>query len=289
MCSFKAMKVNHKEIKKYQNPEEEYSTYVDKFSDRRLLARLINGRKVKPCGRECHEHGFLIAEGWHHSSFENFPELMNDEEFILAAAERTPNPVDCGNYFYLYVNHHLRRKSEFRLKFLKQVYLNLNVNRLEDINLIVESLDLQNENKMILNDLEFKKLIEQKFNKILKKMDLEYHCSGIDKKELRKYKIKVNDLKIMLENIKKGLTDIINSFNVGEKIDEPIFEPNSFYEYLNSQTTKTAQENKPKQIEEKPQTKKQEENEDYEPTTFYEYMCNQHKKKSNHTNNGRTF
>ena len=38
------------DLKKYQNPEEEYSIYVDKFSDRRLLARVINGRKVKPCG-----------------------------------------------------------------------------------------------------------------------------------------------------------------------------------------------------------------------------------------------
>ena len=137
--SFKAMKINHKETKKYSNPEEEYSKYVEKHSDRRLLARLKNGRVVKPCGRECHEHGFLIAKGWHHTSFENCPDLMNDEEFILAAAEITPNPVDCGNYFYLYVNRHLIKKSEFRLKFLKQVYQNLNVYKLEDINLIFKS------------------------------------------------------------------------------------------------------------------------------------------------------
>ena len=148
----RAQKVSHVENKHYPNASERFESALNgRLGDKRLVNRILDGRKVKPCGRECHEHGYLIAQGWHHSSFENFPELMNDEEFILSAAEITPNPVDCGNYFYLYVNHHLRRKSEFRLKFLKQVYLNLNVYKLEDINLIVESLDLQKENKIFQN------------------------------------------------------------------------------------------------------------------------------------------
>lgn len=223
----------------YSNPEEEYAKYVAKNSDSRLFSRLINGRKIKPCGRECYEQGFLIAQNWHHGSFENFKELMNDEDFILSAAEITPNPVECGNYFYMYVNQHLKAKESFRLKFLKQVYLNLNVYKLEDINLIVKELELTKENEIILNDLEFKKLIEKKFEKTLKKLELEYHCSGRDKKELHIYKIKANELKVLLENIKNGITEIVNSFKVGEKINESNFEPSNFYEFLCQQSNKS--------------------------------------------------
>ena len=84
---------------------------------------------------------------------------------------------------------------------MKQVYLNLNVYKLEDINLIVNELDLKRENETILNDLDFKKIIEKKFDRILKKWEMKYHCSGADKKELHKYKIKANEIKILLENI----------------------------------------------------------------------------------------
>lgn len=260
----------------YSNPDEEYAKYVEKHTDRRILARIINGRKIKPCGAECHEKGYLIAQSWHHSSFENFANLMDDEEFILSAAEITPNPVECGNYFYMYVNPFLKAKPEFRLKFLKQVYLNLNVYRLEDINLIVKELNLKTENETILNDLEFKKLIEKKFDKTIKSMELKYNCSGLDKKELRKYKVTANDLKIKLENIKKGLTDIVNSFKVGEKIDEPNFEPTTFYEFLCQQVTKeTKQENI--REEEKLETAFVED-EHYEPTTYYEFLIQQERK-----------
>ena len=281
MCSFKAMKVNHRETKKYKNPDEEYSKYTEKYTDSRFFSRLINGRKIKPCGRGGREQGYLIAKNWHHSSFENFPELMNDEEFILSAAEITPNPVECGNYFYMYVNYYLKAKQEFRLKILKQVYLNLNVNRLEDINLIVEELKLNKENKIILSDIEFKKLIEKKFDKILKNMELKYHCSGLSKKELRKYKVTANDLKIKLENIKTGLTDIINSFTVGEKIDEPNFEPSTFYEFLCSQTINPTK----KESEKIEQTNiKTEEVDDYEPANYYEFLLKQSKSKKNNNN-----
>lgn len=279
MCSFKAMKVNHRETKKYKNPEEEYSRYIEKNTDSRFFSRMINGRNIKPCGRECREQGYLLAKNWHHGSFRNFKELMNDEEFILSAAEITPNPVECGNYFYMYVNPYLKAKEGFRLKFLKQVYLNLNVYKLEDINLIVEELNLKNENEIILNDLEFKKLIEKKFEKTLKKMELKYHCSGTDKKELRKYKIKANDLKVLLENIKKGLTEIVNSFKVGEKIEEPDFKPNTFYELLCQQTFKSKPKSEQEKVEHNEPVEFKED--DYTPTNFYEYLCKQSKNKNN--------
>ena len=261
----------------YSNPDEEYAKYIEKHSDRRILARIINGRKIKPCGKECNEQGYLIAQSWHHSSFENFPELMNDEEFVLSSAEITPNPVECGNYFYMYVNEYLKAKPEFRLSFLKRVYLNLNVYKLEDINLIVEELNLKTENEIILKDLEFKKLIEHKFEKVLKKMELKYRCSGTDKKELHRYKVKANDLKVLVENIKNGLTEIVNSFKVGEKVTEPNFEPNTFYEFLCQQTFAKSKQEEFK-TEEKAETLIQTETEDNEPQTYYEFLLMQAKR-----------
>jgi len=267
----------------YADPDEEYAKYVEKHTDRRILARIINGRKINPCGKECREQGYLIAQSWHHSSFENFKELMDDEEFILSAAEITPNPVECGNYFYKYVNEYLKAKPKFRLKFLKQIYLNLNVYKLEDINLIIEELNLQNENETILNDNEFKKIIERKFDKTLKSIELKYHCSGSNKKELRKYKITANELKIKLENIKNGLTEIINSFKVGEKITEPNFEPSTFYEFICSQTFKPKSENI--QI---PETKEEINNtdNDYTPNNYYEFLLQQSKRNNKNNSNG---
>lgn len=262
----------------YSNPNDEYTKYVEKHTDRRILARIINGRKIKPCGKECREQGYLIAQIWHHSSFENFPELMDDEEFILSAAEITPNPVECGNYFYMYINDYLKAKPDFRLNFLKQVYLNLNVNSLEDINLIVQELNLTKENKIILNDLEFKHIIEKKFNNVLKKLELKYHCSGSNKKELHKYKVTANDIKIQLENIKKGLTDIVNSFNVGEKIDEPEFAPSTFYEFLCEQAIKPVKEKSTENTSKPKQEKVEVDN--YEPTNYYEFMLKQNRTKN---------
>lgn len=267
----------------YSNPEEEYRSYVKKFTERRIISRLENGRKIKPCGRECYEQGYLIAQNLNHSSFENFKELMNDEEFILSAAEITPNPVECYDYFYTFVNTYLKQKLEFRLKFLKAIYLNLNVYKLEDINFIVEKYNLKAENYKLLNDTNLKKQLETKFDKILKNLEIEYHCSGLSKKELRKYKIDANEAKILLENIKNGLTEIINSFNVGEKISDINFEPTTFYEFICQQSSSSQQE---KQLVDSNTKHKSIKDEDYEPTTFYEYICKQSKEK---TPNGYNF
>jgi len=113
-------------------------------------------------------------------------------------------------------------------------------------------------------------------------MELKYHCSGLSKKELRKYKVTANDLKIKLENIKNGLTEIVNSFVVGEKINEPNFEPSTFYEFLCQQTIKTqpVQKTEPEQKVEETYT----ETEDYQPNNYYEFLIQQSKKNKNNNN-----
>ena len=227
----RAMKVSHIE-ERYQKKSERFSyeDYVERYTDKRVFLRLVRKHAIKPCGEEKRPKGELIANQFNnHQSFKNFPDLMNDEEFILSIARTSVNPAECEIYFYDYVNPYLKRNKDFRLAFLKQIYLNRNVYKLEDINTIVEYCGFDKENKILLNDIEFKRVLEKRLKRLDEEMQLEYHCSGEDEKELRKYKIKANEMKVLCENMKKGLTEIINSFKVGEKLEEYV--PTNFYEY----------------------------------------------------------
>ena len=229
----RAKKVDKRETRVLRDEgKETFEQYIDKFTDKRLFLRLVWGRSVKPCGRECREYGYLIANEFsNHTSFKNFPSLMDDKEFLLEIAKTSRNPATCPIYFYDYVNPYLKKDEDFRLKFLKQIYLNDNVYILDDMNTIVEYLGMQKENSRILADLEFRRLFEDRI-KALDNVQLDYHCSGEDEKELRKYKIKANELKVLIENKKKGLTEILNSFTVGEKKKVEEEEPQTYYEFL---------------------------------------------------------
>lgn len=216
---------------------ENYEHYVNRYTDKRLFLRLVHGRKIKPCGRECREYGYLIANEFSdHSSFENFPNLMNDREFVLQIAKSSRNPATCKIYFYDYVNPYLKQDKDFKLQFLKAVYLNENVYTLEDINTIVEYCEMQNENKILLSDLEFKRTIQKRLEEIEYREKLDYHCSGEDKKELHDYKVEANEMKVLCENMKKGLEKILNSFTVGKTEEQENEEPKTFYEFLCSQS-----------------------------------------------------
>lgn len=227
-----AMKVSHLE-ERYQRRAERFSyeDYVERYGDKRIFLRLVRREAVKPCGKESRLKGELIANQFNnHKSFKNFPNLMDDEEFLLNIAKTSINPAECEIYFYDYVNQYLKKNKEFRLKFLKAIYLNDNVYKLEDINSIVEYLQMEEENILILSDLEFRRKFEKRI-KDLDNVQLEYHCSGEDEKELHGYKIKANELSVLVTNKKIGLKEILNSFTVGEKV-EIDDEPKTFYEYL---------------------------------------------------------
>ena len=221
--SSKAMKVSHKIRKttKYMNSQEEnFSNYLTAYGDKRLINRLLCGRSVKPCGKECRDYGIMIARHNNHSSFKNFSELMNDREFVLEIAKITPNPTECDNYFYMYVNKFLKKSADFRLEFLKAIYFNENVYKLEDINLIVERCGFEKENEILLNDIEFKNAFDARIAAIDYQDRIEYHCSGEDEKELHDYKVKANCLKVLCDNMVKGLTEISKSFKVGQKEED---------------------------------------------------------------------
>ena len=125
-----------------------YDDYVEKYGDKRVFLRLVRKMAVKPCGEEKPSKGELIANQFNnHKSFKNFPELMNNEEYILNIARTSVNPAECEIYFYDYVNPYLKAKDDFRLKFLKAIYFNKNVYKLEDLNAIIEYCGFENENK----------------------------------------------------------------------------------------------------------------------------------------------
>ncbi len=231
----RAMKVSHVE-ERYKKKMERFSfdDYVERYGDKRVFLKLVRKCAVKPCGEEKRSEGELIANQFNnHQSFKNFPGLMNDEEFILSIAKTSINPAECEIYFYDYVNPYLKKNKDFRLKFLKQIYLNKNVYKLEDIKTIVDYLQMKKENDIILADLEFRKLFEQRLSELNYEEELDYHCSGLDEKELRKYKVKANELKVLYENMEKGLKEILTTFTVGKKESREGFEePATYYEML---------------------------------------------------------
>lgn len=209
-----AMKVNHSERKNIKQSEKDsYGNYVKSYGEDRLVGRLLNGRKIKPCGRECWELGFMVVKTFNHISFENFASLTNDKEFLIKAAKISPNPVDCENYFYIFINSYLKKDKNFRLEFLKAIYLNENVYKLEDINSFVEMFGFEKENEIILNDELFMQNILERIENLCVNGTLEYHCSGEDKNELHDYKVKANEAKVEFENMKNGLTKILKSFS----------------------------------------------------------------------------
>lgn len=230
----RAQRISHVANKRLEDSSGRFErVFGSEAGDERLLNRILSGRRVKPCGMECEEFGLKIAKGFNHSSFENFSELMNDEDFLLEIAKITPNPKDCENYFYQYLNAYITKKSEFRLAFLKQIYLNDNVYKLEDVNWVVEKFNLNKENNQILSSIYFKKRIEKRLEAINYQDRVEFACSGIDKKELREYKKKENEMKILCENMKAGLKEILSTFDGEEQKKD---EPKDYWEYLCSKS-----------------------------------------------------
>lgn len=190
---------------------ERFKSLKDIYLER-LVKNLEHGRAVKPCDKECWEYGYVIAKQMNHESFKNFIELMNDENFILSAAKITPNPIDCNDYFYKYINPYILAKQSFRIEFLKAIYLNNNVYRLQHIEEIVENLGLGEENRLLRKDTDFIQALNARLESLKCFEYGGYHCSGLDDKELREYKKSRNDAEIVNKNMVEGLEEILKTF-----------------------------------------------------------------------------
>ena len=126
----------------------------------RVSRRLLEGRAIKPCGKECHAWGDMIIKSTNHISMINSKELVDDEEFLLHAAKITPNPRECSNFFYEYVNQYLKKSSKFRLNFLKSLFLNVHILTRRDILVFVRAYNFQEEYEILIKDKEFKKEVK---------------------------------------------------------------------------------------------------------------------------------
>ena len=126
----------------------------------RVSRRLLEGRAIKPCGKECHAWGDMIIKSTNHISMINSKELVDDEEFLLHAAKITPNPKECSNFFYEYINQYLKKSSKFRLNFLKSLFLNVHILTRRDILVFVRAYNFQEEYEILIKDKEFKKEVK---------------------------------------------------------------------------------------------------------------------------------
>ena len=126
----------------------------------RVQKRLAEGRAIKPCGKECHTWGDMIIKSTNHISMINSKELIDDEEFLLHAARITPNPRECLNFFYEFVNEYLKKNPKFRLNFLKSLFLNVHILTRRDILVFVRAYNFQEEYEILTKDKEFKKEVK---------------------------------------------------------------------------------------------------------------------------------
>ncbi len=221
-----SMAFNRKASKKHscyatvENLEEIcFDRYIRKYGEKRLLNRILNGRKVNLGEMGCEKFAAMIAKNFNHSGLENFEILMDDKDFLLKIAKLTPNPIMCENYFYSFVNPYLKKDENFKLSFLKVIYLNENVYKLDDINTIVELYGFEKENEKLLKDEMFKTVFENRIEVFKQTKKVQYHLSGLNKDEVRNYKILSNEEKVHATNVLKGLNEIFQTF-AGVKVEE---------------------------------------------------------------------
>ncbi len=194
-----------------------FAEFYEKGGFDRTRKNMYGGRAVNPCGRECEEFGYEILKFFDHKSFVNFKKLRNNMDFLIAGALLTPNPQDCQNYFYIFIDDNLKRNKAFRMEFLKSIYLNENVFTPESIMWFVEEFGFEKENKKLLKDLEFKKRFALRLNEHFEYP--QYHYDGRNGKDLKQYKILKNEIKNLNERRDQGIVNILNLFEK-DKIDE---------------------------------------------------------------------
>lgn len=87
----------------------------------KLIAKLNSGRVASSGDPEREEDARLIAKTCNHQSFVNYDYFMNNRDFLLDIVTVTPKPRLCKNYFYQYINKHLKQDRLFNFEFLSAV------------------------------------------------------------------------------------------------------------------------------------------------------------------------
>lgn len=179
---------------------------------RRIMTRIYNGAAIKPCGYDEKELGRKIISQQYHISFKNFPNLMNDEEYVLELAKTSLNPLECVDYFYEFVDNYLKKKSTFRYAFVCALFLNENIYKVKDLAKIIECLDLEKEFYQAKEDKVLKQQVKDRITKLEHYTYAKYTYGGDCPKELRKYKMTRNDEQVMVNNQIDGVNQIVRLF-----------------------------------------------------------------------------
>ena len=154
----------------------------------------------------------MIIKSTNHISMINSKELVDDEEFLLHAAKITPNPRECSNFFYEFVNEYLKKSPKFRLNFLKSLFLNIHILTRRDIRVFVDAYDFNEEYETLTKDEEFKKEVKQVFKDVTSAPDYVIYDGKSWCSTKRKYdnykvasdaKLRLKDLLSCFEEIKK--------------------------------------------------------------------------------------
>lgn len=180
--------------------------------DKRLVMRILAGRCLKPCNRECEEFALLILQQLNHCSLVNFTYMMNDREFLLKAARITENPCIVENYFYNYINEYLRKDPAFRLEFLKQVMLNENVYDMKSVNWFVETYGFEKEKAILFADREFYLTLSERLNQSVQLPA--YTLSGLNKTALERYKGACETIISSRAKKEDGIKSILDAFTL---------------------------------------------------------------------------
>lgn len=178
----------------------------------RVSKRLEEGRAIKPCGKECHAWGDMIINSTNHISMINSEYLVDDEEYLLHAAKITPNPRECSNFFYEFINEYLKKNAKFRLNFLKSLFLNIHILTKRDILTFVNAYEFNDEYNLISKDEEFKKELKKAFADVTSAPDYVIYDGQSWSSTRRKYsdykiasdaKLRLKDLLSVFEEVKK--------------------------------------------------------------------------------------
>ncbi len=185
--------------------------------ERRMFQRLIDGRAIKPCGRECREWGYAIISTYEHKSMKNSKELVNDKEFLIEAMKITPNPRECNHFFYVYVNEYLKKDAGFRLDMLRALFMNVYILGRSDIEWFVERYGFQHEYDIIKADKSFQQYLQNEFQPTLDIPDKIKKWNNIDeKKEYRRYRKTLTEIH---NDNQARFNDQQNCFDKEEEID----------------------------------------------------------------------
>ena len=79
-----------------------------------IQRRIHAGRLIKPTDKSQEIVVEEVIRSGKHGSIKNFPNILNYEELLIKFAKMSPNPLECSDYFYQYINDYIKDKKSFR-------------------------------------------------------------------------------------------------------------------------------------------------------------------------------